>query len=106
MRHGLLLDYRFDDVPAQTVRDHSIRHNDGRKTGDGGWPSPISIPGLTPEQTASFTIGLEDGKGGSLTQTFAVTVVPPIPRHSQVSSSKTPMATVSRTTPKQVFPTR
>ncbi len=75
---GLLLDYRFDDVPAQTVRDHSIRHNDGRKTGDGGWPSPISIPGLTPEQTASFTIGLEDGKGGSLTQTFAVTVVPPI----------------------------
>ena len=72
---GLIGDYRFNDGDAQTVRDSSTLGNHGRRAGN-YWPT--AIIGLAPEQTQSFTIRVEDGRGGSDEQSFNVTVVPPI----------------------------
>ncbi|CAN5612751.1 hypothetical protein BH11PLA2_BH11PLA2_40530 [soil metagenome] len=74
---GLVLDFRFDNGDAETVFDHSQFRNNGRRTSQqGAWPA-ASI-GLAPEQTQYFTLQVEDGRGGVSTQSFGVTVVPPI----------------------------
>jgi len=74
---GLIAAYNFNDGDAQTVFDGSVNGNNGlRGSYNGPWPS--NIPGMAFEQTQSFTIRVEDGRGGSDEQTFAVTVVPTI----------------------------
>ncbi len=74
---GLLLDYRFDNRDAQTIRDHSQYGSDGRRFSNRG-PWPTLIEGLAFEQTQYFLLQVEDGRGGVSTQSFGVTVIPPI----------------------------
>ncbi len=75
---GLLLDYRFDVGDALTVVDHTRYRHDGRRINSDGWGLPKPIHGLAALQTQSFTIGVEDGKGGATSHSFSVTVVPTI----------------------------
>lgn len=72
---GLLCDLRFRDGDAVTLRDSSVNHNDGRR---GGTPFPVAVPGMADPQSQTFTIRVEDGKGGSDLQTFTVNVVSPV----------------------------
>ena len=74
---GLLIDYRFDQGDSQTIHNHSQSASNGRRYSyRGPWPSPVA--GLAFEQTQYFQIQVEDGRGGLNTQSFGVTVVPPI----------------------------
>ena len=77
---GLVLDYRFADGDAQTLRDHSQNANNGRRSSGGSrWPVPSL--GLSPVQTQTFIMQAEDGRGAVSQQSFQVTVAP-TQRHS------------------------
>ncbi len=69
----LFADYRFNEGDSLSVLDHSSGGNRGIFR---GVVFPNRISGLAPQQTAQFTIGVEDGKGGDDRQTFTVTVKP------------------------------
>ncbi|QEG20491.1 putative Ig domain-containing protein [Mariniblastus fucicola] len=69
----IVLDYRFEDDNTISVRDHSSFENTGLLTPAGTRPTPV--PGLANAGVHSFTIGVEDGRGGMTTQTFDVEIV-------------------------------
>lgn len=76
---NLIMDHRFSDGDAESVFDHSINRNDGRRLNNGtSHPWPVPIAGLAFEQTQYFTIQVEDGRGGVRTQSFGVNVVPSV----------------------------
>ena len=70
----LVLDYRFEDHNTISVFDHSSSNNTGLLSVAGN--RPIPVPGLANAGINSFTIGVEDGRGGMTTQTFDVEIVP------------------------------
>ncbi|MEM6471528.1 MAG: FG-GAP-like repeat-containing protein, partial [Planctomycetota bacterium] len=72
---SLILDYRFEDNSNyRSVRDHSIYGNTGYRVSNGG--ETQVAPGLTEIGSYQFTISVEDGRGGSDVQSFALDVVP------------------------------
>ncbi len=70
----LVLDYRFDTPNTQNVRDFSPAGNDGVLVRNG--LEPQLVPGLANPGVHSFTIGVEDGRGGFDTQSFEVEILP------------------------------
>ena len=62
----IVLDYRFEDDNTASVFDHSSFGNTGFLTPVG--TRPIPVPGLANVGIHSFTIGVEDGRGGIATQ--------------------------------------
>ncbi|MFN3188953.1 MAG: FG-GAP-like repeat-containing protein [Aureliella sp.] len=72
---GLILDYRFEDIANyRSVRDHSIYGNTGYRVSNGG--ETQVRPGLTAPGNYSFSVLVEDGRGGSDTQSFTLNVMP------------------------------
>ncbi len=70
----LVLDYRFDDLNTFTVRDHSPAGNTGFRIINAAYPE--LAPGLANPGLHSFTIGVEDGRGGFDQQTFTLDILP------------------------------
>lgn len=70
----IVLDYRFENVQALNVKDHSIYGNNGFRTWNGLWPQPTL--GLAPTGDHSFTVSVEDGRGGYDESTFTLSVLP------------------------------
>lgn len=70
----LVLDLRFGDVQEQTVQDHSMYGNTGYRVSGG--LSPQMVDGLTDTGTYSFSVAVEDGRGGFDQQNFEVSVLP------------------------------
>ena len=70
----IVLDYRFEDSNTHSVFDHSSSENTGFLGPVGR--RPTLVPGLANVGIHSFTIGVEDGRGGMATQTFEVEIVP------------------------------
>lgn len=73
---GLIANYRFNNGESLTIRDSSGNAVDGRLAAQNALP--FNVPGFADEQTQYFTIQVEDGKGGVTTQSFGVTIVPPL----------------------------
>ena len=71
----LVLDYRFDDLPTRNVRDASPAQNQGYRIYNDGLEAVHAI-GLTDPGIHSFTIEVEDGRGGFDTQSFDLEVLP------------------------------
>ncbi|RMF95039.1 MAG: LamG domain-containing protein, partial [Planctomycetota bacterium] len=72
---SLVLDYRYESWEAQTVRDHSVYHNDGVRDGSAR-VQPTG--GLALDGSGHFRVAVEDGRGGFDEQSFDVTLVPPL----------------------------
>ena len=70
----LVLDYRFDEPQTLTVRDFSPAGNHGYRTAGG--VLPVFVPGLAETGSHQFTIGVEDGRGGSDQQSFTLDILP------------------------------
>ena len=70
---AIVLDYRFESDNTISVFDNSSYNNTGFLTPVG--TRPIPAPGLANAGIHSFTIGVEDGRGGMTTQTFDVEIV-------------------------------
>lgn len=70
---NLFVDLRFSEGDSLTVLDQSSVGNRGQLR---GVVVPRRIAGLTPLQTAQFTVAVEDGKGGMDLQTLELTVKP------------------------------
>ncbi|QDV25752.1 FG-GAP-like repeat-containing protein [Aureliella helgolandensis] len=70
----LVLDLRFGDVQEQTVQDHSMYGNTGFRVSNG--LSPQRVDGLTDTGGHSFSVSVEDGRGGYDQQTFTLNVLP------------------------------
>ncbi len=72
---ALVLDYRFEDGQNdRSVHDHSMYGNTGYRVSNGG-ETQIGA-GLADVGTQMFSILVEDGRGGSDVQTFALEVMP------------------------------
>ncbi|QDV25744.1 putative Ig domain-containing protein [Aureliella helgolandensis] len=70
----LVLDFRFEDTYALSVKDYSGNNNFGYRTSNGLLPQPT--PGLVTPGQHDFTIAVEDGRGGYDEQSFTVNVLP------------------------------
>jgi large repetitive protein len=70
----LVLDYRFDEPQTLTVRDFSPAGNHGYRKENG--LLPVFAPGLAETGSHQFTIGVEDGRGGSDQQSFTLNILP------------------------------
>jgi large repetitive protein len=73
---NLIVDLRFNEGDSLSVLNHANRSHHGIVSGT---VVPKRIVGMTPVQSAQFTVGVEDGKGGFDRQTFTVTVAPKQP---------------------------
>jgi YD repeat-containing protein len=70
----VVLDYRFDEPQTLNVRDFSPAGNHGYRKANGLLPE--FVPGLAETGSHQFTIGVEDGRGGSDQQSFTLDIVP------------------------------
>ncbi|TWU04986.1 FG-GAP-like repeat-containing protein [Stieleria varia] len=70
----LALDFRFEDTRMLSVQDHSVYGNTGFRISNGLLPQ--SVTGLTDAGSHTFTVSVEDGRGGYDEQTFTVNVAP------------------------------
>ncbi|TWU41350.1 putative deoxyribonuclease RhsB [Novipirellula aureliae] len=70
----LVLDFRFEDTYALSVKDYSGNNNFGYRTSNGLLPQPTS--GLVTPGQHDFSIAVEDGRGGYDEQSFTVNVLP------------------------------
>lgn len=68
------IDLRFDKTTSHTAHDSSLYQNDGYLVPGPGWPQPTS--GLANPGQYSFTIGVDDGRGGYDEQTFELEILP------------------------------
>lgn len=72
---SLVLDFRFEDSSNyRSVRDHSMYGNTGYRVSNGG--ETQVAPGLAEVGSYTFTVMVEDGRGGTDTQTFTLDVRP------------------------------
>lgn len=70
----LVLDYRFEDSNARSVRDSTMHENIGYRTGN---PlAPQTAVGLATTGQYEFRVAIEDGRGGYDEQSFTLDVVP------------------------------
>ena len=70
------VDYRFNESGSYSVYDSSIYHNDGYFGLGVSTVVPRPDAGLVDPGERSFTISVEDGRGGFDTQTFVLEVLP------------------------------
>ena len=84
---GLILNYHFDEGPAATkTQDATSNSNHGFLEVKGEYSRynfPVRFPAIAPSLNPNFTIRVDDGKGGSATQSFSVKTLPPLPKSIQ-----------------------